>query len=73
MLHGIVDKFFDDKGFGFIKYDGDKSIFVHITNIESKEPLQQGDEVDFEIGEGRKGPMAINVVRVAGASQEDDA
>ncbi len=61
MLQGVVKFFNQEKGFGFIKYDGDKEIFVHITAVDNKEPLNEGDEVSFEIGDGKKGPMAVNV------------
>jgi cold shock protein len=54
-------KFFDEtKGFGFIKMDGvEKDIFFHISGL--LEEVQQGDEVKFEVKEGKKGPNAVNV------------
>lgn len=57
-------KFFDqEKGFGFITPDnGGKDIFVHITGIQAG-PLNEGDSVEFEVGEGLKGPCAVNVSR----------
>lgn len=61
MLQGVVKFFNQEKGFGFIKYNGDQEIFVHITAVDNKEPLNEGDEVTFEIGDGKKGPMAVNV------------
>lgn len=61
MLQGVVKFFNQEKGFGFIKYNGDQEIFVHITAVDNKEPLNEGDEVSFEIGDGKKGPMAVNV------------
>ena len=65
MLQGNVKFFNQEKGFGFIKYFGDdgseKEIFVHITAVEGEQPLNEGDAVSFEIGEGKKGPMAVNV------------
>ena len=58
-------KFFDEKkGFGFITPDeGSKDVFVHFSNIQSEgfKTLQEGQEVEFEPGEGRKGPEARNV------------
>ncbi len=76
MLQGIVKFFNQEKGFGFIKYDGEKEIFVHITAVEGNQILNEGDEVSFEIGDGKKGPMAVNVVLEgtssnAGSSDED--
>ncbi len=61
MQTGTV-KFFDEtKGFGFITPDdGSKDLFVHITGIAGG-PITDGDKVEFDIGEGRQGPCAINV------------
>lgn len=61
MQTGTV-KFFDaTKGFGFITPDdGGKDIFVHITGVAGGE-LADGDKVEYDMGEGRKGPCAINV------------
>lgn len=63
MLSGTV-KFFDEtKGFGFITPDdGGKDVFVHVTGV-SAGPINDGDKVEYEMGEGRKGPCAINVSR----------
>lgn len=74
MLQGVVKFFNQEKGFGFIKYDGDKEIFVHITAVDNKEPLNEGDEVSFEIGDGKKGPMAVNVSFAGGGhAMADDS
>jgi CspA family cold shock protein len=65
---GTVKWFNDSKGFGFITPDGngarDKDCFVHFTAIESRDSrktLRDGQRVEFEIGEGTKGPQANNV------------
>ncbi|HYG51500.1 MAG TPA: cold shock domain-containing protein [Flavobacteriales bacterium] len=53
-------KFFDKaKGFGFIKADNGKDIFVHSSGL--KEDVQENDEVKFEIEESKKGLNAVNV------------
>jgi CspA family cold shock protein len=55
-------KFFNEaKGFGFITPDdGSNDLFIHITNL-SDGPIQEGDTVRFEVGEGQKGPEARDV------------
>lgn len=61
MATGKVKFFNADKGFGFITPDdGGKDVFVHITGVESGK-LNENDSVEYEMGEGRKGPCAINV------------
>ncbi|MDE1464559.1 cold-shock protein [Spartinivicinus poritis] len=58
-------KFFDStKGFGFITPDEGKDLFFHMSEIQGQEP-RDGDKVEFEVGQGRKGPCAVNV-RVVG-------
>lgn len=54
-----------DKGFGFIKDDGGNDYFFHQSSIygEGIENLREGDGVEFEVGEGPKGPRAENVRR----------
>lgn len=61
MATGTVNFFNDDKGFGFITPDdGGKDIFVHVSAVE-KGSLSEGEKVSYEIGEGNKGPCAIDV------------
>ena len=63
METGTVKFFNEEKGFGFIKPDnGGDDIFVHMTGIENG-PITEGDSVEFQVGEGRKGPCAVNVSR----------
>jgi CspA family cold shock protein len=64
MPTGTVKWFNSSKGFGFITPDeGDKDLFVHINEV-SDGPLNDDDKVEFDIGEGRKGPMAVGVKRI---------
>lgn len=63
MNAGIVAKK-TDKGFGFIKRDGEeKDLFFHSNELKnvSFDELQEGDKVTFEVGDSPKGPNAINV------------
>ncbi len=64
MASGTVKWFSDQKGFGFITpEDGSKDLFVHFSNIEGDgfKTLQDGQAVEFEEGEGQKGPEAQQV------------
>lgn len=64
MSQGKVKWFSNAKGYGFIRTDGlDKDIFVHYSSIkiEGYKSLAEGDEVEFELIEGPKGPKAENV------------
>ena len=62
-MQGTVKFFNTEKGFGFIARDGGDDVFVHFSNIvgEGFKTLDEGQTVEFEIGEGRKGPEAQNV------------
>ena len=61
MSKGKVARFFDQKGFGFIKPDeGGKDLFVHINEVDGGN-LQEGDSVEYDEKEGPKGPQATNV------------
>ena len=63
MPTGIVKFFNEEKGFGFISTETDGDIFVHVSSIEqpAQPALVTGQNVQFDIGQGRKGPEATNV------------
>jgi CspA family cold shock protein len=64
MATGVVKWFSDEKGFGFITPDdGGSDAFVHFSAIQGDgfRTLAEGAKVEFELGEGQKGPQAQNV------------
>jgi cold shock protein len=64
MAQGTVKFYNAEKGFGFIKSSTDQSeVFVHRTSLQNLHELREGEPVTYEMGEGNKGPMAVNVRR----------
>jgi CspA family cold shock protein len=63
MSEGTVKWFNDSKGFGFIEQAEGKDVFVHHTAIDAEgfKSLAEGDNVQFNVVEGPKGPQAANV------------
>ena len=66
MAEGTVKWFSESKGYGFIELEDGKDVFVHYSaiNIEGYKTLAEGQEVEFELADGDKGPRAANVTRV---------
>lgn len=63
-MTGTVKFFNESKGFGFItNNDTNKDIFVHVTNLDGLE-LNDGDNVEYDEAEGRKGMVAVNVRKI---------
>ncbi|MCP4195250.1 MAG: cold shock domain-containing protein [Pirellulaceae bacterium] len=62
MPEGKIKKLLSDKGFGFIEGDRD-DLFFHHSEVQGMriEELREGQTVEYEIGEGRKGPCAVSV------------
>ncbi len=65
-VRGKVKWFSDAKGYGFISQTDGPDVFVHHSNIQGEgfRTLEEDQEVEFEIVEGRKGPQAQNVVKL---------
>ncbi|HZG80335.1 MAG TPA: cold-shock protein CspD [Brevibacillus sp.] len=65
-MQGKVKWFNAEKGFGFIEREGGDDVFVHFSAIQSDgfRSLEEGQEVEFDIVEGDRGPQAANVVKL---------
>jgi CspA family cold shock protein len=65
MARGKVKWFNEQKGFGFIQQEGGPDVFVHYSGItgDGFKTLAEGDEVEFDVIKGPKGPKAENVRR----------
>lgn len=66
MAKGTVKWFNNNKGYGFITQEGGPDVFVHYSAItgEGFKSLAEGEEVEFEVTNGPKGPQAVNVRKV---------
>ncbi|GGB59526.1 cold-shock protein CspD [Fictibacillus barbaricus] len=65
MQTGKVKWFNAEKGFGFIEVEGGDDVFVHFSAIQSDgfKTLEEGQDVEFEIVDGARGPQAANVTK----------
>ncbi len=68
---GLVKWFNPTKGFGFIEQDNGQDLFVHQSEIRHSgfRYLNKGDRVEYQIGTGKKGPVALNVFRTHAAEE----
>ena len=65
-MKGPVKWFNAKKGFGFISDEEGKDVFVHFSALQMDgfKVLEEGDEVEFEVIDGEKGPQAANVTKL---------
>jgi CspA family cold shock protein len=65
-VRGKVKWFSDSKGYGFISQEDGPDVFVHHSNIKAEgfRTLEEGQEVEFEVVEGKKGPQAQDVTKI---------
>ena len=65
-MQGKVKWFNAEKGYGFITGEDGNDVFVHFSAIQADgyKTLEEGQEVEFEVTEGAKGPQAVNVVKL---------
>jgi len=60
MSKGKVKFFNESKGFGFITQNEGEDLFFHVSELRAS-TANEGDEVEYDVGEGRKGPCAVNI------------
>jgi tetratricopeptide (TPR) repeat protein len=59
---GRVKKYFEDRGFGFLEVEeGQGDLFFHFSQVEGRDSVQVGEYLEYSVGEGKKGPQAINL------------
>jgi len=65
-MKGTVKWFNNQKGYGFISDEDGNDVFVHYSgiNIEGFKSLEEGQDVEFDVVDGAKGPQATNVVKL---------
>ncbi len=62
-MQGTIKRLVRDRGFGFIRSADGQEVFFHRTSLQnlSFEGLREGENVEFEVERGEKGPRAVNV------------
>ena len=65
-MTGKVKWFNAEKGYGFIQREGAKDLFVHFSSIQAEgfKTLEEGQNVEFDVTDGAKGPQAVNVTKL---------
>lgn len=65
-MNGTVKWFNNQKGYGFISDAEGNDVFVHYSglNMDGFKSLEEGQEVEYDVTEGAKGPQAVNVTRL---------
>ena len=66
IVKGTVKWFNESKGFGFIQQESGPDVFAHFSEIASSgfKTLMEGQQVEFSVTQGQKGPNAVNIVAV---------
>ncbi len=66
-MKGTVKWFNNQKGYGFISDESGKDVFVHFSGLvmEGYKTLEEGQEVEFDVVNGEKGPQATNVTKLS--------
>ena len=69
-LTGRVKWFDAQKGYGFVEREGEEDVFVHYSSIqmEGYKTLDDGEQVEFDIVVGDRGPQAMDVLRLGGGT-----
>lgn len=65
-MKGSVKWFNAEKGYGFIRVENGEDVFVHYSAIQGEgfKTLEEGQEVEFDVTQGNRGPQAANVVKL---------